>query len=376
MLSILFVIAAPLRSGNRRFLVKVTQAHPHLFSLMTTSKKTVAIVNGTGRQAASLIRVASAIGYNVRAQVHSREGLVAEELGQLANVTLFEGALFGNTALISVLFEGAQLAFINTTSQAGNEVILGKALADAAKKTGKMQHYVYSSMPDHSVHNAKWPALPYWACKFTVENYIRQIGLPSTFVYTGIYNNNFTSLPYPLFCMDLNEGDDSFEWRAPFHPDTKLPWLDAEHDVGPAVIQIFKDGPGKWNGQRIALAFEMLTPIQVCDAFSRALERPVHYAFDPKIEIRTSIPGGYREQLEGIELLFGQLNAPYFPGPEFSQRRNSDKTKGKSEGTESIIQEARKLWQGWRGIEEYAREAFPLEEEANGQDWMIYKTGT
>ena len=215
---------------------------------MTTSK-TIAIVNGTGRQAASLIRVASAVGYAVRAQVHSRTCLVAEELGQLPNVTLFEGSLIGNTPLVDALFSGADLAFINTTSQAGDEVILGKTLADAAKRSGKVQHYVYSSMPDHSVHNPKWPALPLWACKYTVENYIRQLGIPATFVYAGIYNNNFTSLPYPLFCMELKD-DDTFEWKAPFHPDTKLPWLDAEHDVGPAVIQIFKDGPKKWHGHR------------------------------------------------------------------------------------------------------------------------------
>lgn len=32
--------------------------------------------------------------------------------------------------------------------------------------------------------------------------------------------------------------------------------------------------------------------------------------------------------------------------------------------------EARSLWEGYRGIEEYAREVFPLEEAANGMTWM------
>jgi hypothetical protein len=49
--------------------------------------------------------------------------------------------------------------------------------------------------------------------------------------------------------MDFKD-DGTLEWRAPFHPDSKLPWLDAEHDVGPAVLQIFKDGAKKWNGHR------------------------------------------------------------------------------------------------------------------------------
>ena len=53
----------------------------------------------------------------------------------------------------------------------------------------------------------------------------------------------------PLFCMKLMP-DDSFEWKAPFDPNIALPWLDAEHDVGPAVLQIFKDGLRKWSGHR------------------------------------------------------------------------------------------------------------------------------
>ena len=36
----------------------------------------------------------------------------------------------------------------------------------------------------------------------------------------------------------------------------------------------------------------------------------------------------------------------------------------------SITDEARSLWEGWRGMEEYAREVFPIEEENNGLDWM------
>ena len=214
---------------------------------MTT--KTIAIVNSTGRQAASLVRVASAVGYQVRAQLREREGIVAEELEDLPNVTLFEGCL-EDKELVRNLFKDAHLAFINTTSW-GDEVAIGKGLASAAKKAG-VQHYIYSSMPDHGSFGKGWPSLPQWSSKFTVENYIRQIGLPATFVYAGIYNNNFTSLPYPLFCMELKPNG-SFEWKAPFHPDVPLPWLDAEHDVGPAVLQIIKDGPRKWSGQRYAL---------------------------------------------------------------------------------------------------------------------------
>lgn len=213
------------------------------------STKVLVTINSTGRQTASLIRVASAVGWHVRAQVRKEEGFVAEELASMPGVELIEGDLTGpnRVAILNKLFEGARLAFINTTHW-GDEVAIGKACADAAKRA-RVAHYVYSSMPDHSTFGKDWKALPMWASKFAVENYVRQLGIPATFIYTGIYNNNFTSLPYPLFQMELQR-DGSFVWQAPFHPDDPLPWLDAEHDVGPALLQIFKMGPNHWKGQR------------------------------------------------------------------------------------------------------------------------------
>ncbi|KAK3351738.1 nitrogen metabolic regulation protein nmr [Neurospora tetraspora] len=352
---------------------------------MPTPDKTIAVINAAGRQAASFIRVATAVGFHVRAQMRNLEGVVATEVSTNPNVTVLQGELYTketpaesekgqcvdvtkngpisgigvNHALISELFRGAQLAFINTTFY-GDEERIGIALADAAKKAGVL-HYVYSSMPDHHAYNKDWPSLPLWASKHRVEDYVKEIGIPATFVYTGIYNNNFTSLPYPLFCTDL-QPDGSWIWQAPFHPNAKLPWLDAEHDVGPAILQIFKDGVKKWGGgKRIALAYEMLTPLEACEVFARGVGRPVRYVRGP-IEVKVKIPEGYRIQLEALEELFNLHNEdpekqpPYFGDIELER---------------SCPRAALELWEGPRGLEEYAREVFPLEEQANGLTWMI-----
>ena len=141
---------------------------------------------------------------------------------------------------------------------------------------------------------------------------------------------------------------------------------------------------------RIALSFETLTPKQVCAAFTRALQRSCQYVHVPKIEINVPIPAGYKEQLDGIEILFGQMCAPYFPGPEFASPATAGSPgstamapaggKGAGQGTHSgpggvvslpLVDEARRLWEGWRDMEEYAREVFPVEEEDNGLDWML-----
>ncbi|AEO56931.1 hypothetical protein MYCTH_2302460 [Thermothelomyces thermophilus ATCC 42464] len=369
--------ASPLASRNNSLTFRPAKRP------MPSPDKTIAVINASGRQAASLIRVATAVGYHVRAQLRNLEGVVATEVATNPNVTVLRGELYTqeerpsgseqvdvtrdgpisgigvNHALISELFKGAQLAFINTTFY-GDEQRIGEALADAAKKAG-IQHYIYSSMPDHHAYNKDWPSLPLWASKHRVEEYVKKIGLPATFVYTGIYNNNFTSLPYPLFCTEL-QPDGSWIWQAPFHPDVKLPWLDAEHDVGPAILQIFKDGVKKWGGgKRISLAYEMLSPREACEVFSRGVGRPVRYVHGP-IEIKVSIPEGYRAQLEALEALFGlghddpKKQPPYFGDPELES---------------SCPRVALELWEGPRGLEEYAREVFPLEEQANGLTWML-----
>ncbi len=54
-----------------------------------------------------------------------------------------------------------------------------------------------------------------------------------------------------------------------------------------------------------------------------------------------------------------------------NHRRSSETVrKDGSAGPRKLTAEARELWGGYRGIEEYAREVFPVEEEANGKTWM------
>jgi hypothetical protein len=104
---------------------------------------------------------------------------------------------------------------------------------------------------------------------------------------------------------------------------------------------------------RLPIAFEFLTPLQVCEIFSRALNRVVAYEKGP-IDVQIQIPLGYREHLAVLEDTLGAQDAPYF-GPEMEKAPTE------------IVQQ---LWEGNRSMEEYAREVFPLEESANGLTWM------
>lgn len=99
------------------------------------------------------------------------------------------------------------------------------------------------------------------------------------------------------------------------------------------------------------MAFERLTPLQCCARFARGVGRAVRYVRGP-VQSKVSVPSNYREQLSVLQETLGQKRAPYF-GP--------------------ILEypcEAQSIWEGHRGIEEYAREIFPVEERNKGLRWM------
>lgn len=123
----------------------------------------------------------------------------------------------------------------------------------------------------------------------------------------------------------------------------------------------------------------------MCDAFSESLGRPCNYVHDQRIEVKVGVPNGYRQQLAGLEVLFGVYNAPYFPGSDFEysgRRKGSNDTITGRNGHDSprkgkagkLTDTARSLWPGWRSLGEYFSSAFVVEEEANGKTWMVDKT--
>lgn len=103
----------------------------------------------------------------------------------------------------------------------------------------------------------------------------------------------------------------------------------------------------------IPLTSEVLTPRQACEAFTRGVGREVKYRRGP-IEYNpdVSVPDKYRKHLSALQEVLGEQRAPYF-GPDMY-----------------YPQEAIKLWEGNRGLEEYAHEIFPVEDAAHGFTWM------
>jgi len=281
------------------------------------------VVNSTGAQSSSVIRAASAAGFRVRAQVRSASKPEAKALEALPNVTLIEGNLDDNS-FVSTLFKDADYAWVNTTFFQGDETAIGKALALAARDAG-VKHFVYSSQPDHSrTTNGKWRNAA-WAPKYAVEEYIRSLDkLPATFVYVGGYLENYNA---NFFVQVKRQEDGSILFSSKIDPDAKLASLEIERDLGPAIVNILKQGPGKWHHKRVPLAFENLSMDELAKRFSKATGLKVVYEQSSK-DLDPANP---------MDATYWAINMGVFYDFECN-----------------VPDEARKLNQNWHSVEDFA----------------------
>ena len=128
---------------------------------------------------------------------------------------------------------------------------------------------------------------------------------------------------------------------------------------------------------RVPIAFAYLTPPEVCEAYSQALEIPVRYVEGP-VNIEVPIPSGYAEELETLQKALGGsavagFQAPYWWTGLFHPLIHSQPSRNRHPGPieqEAIVEASRELWPGWRSMADYAGDAFVVEERHNGKTWM------
>ena len=227
------------------------------------SQRTLILVTGaTGQQgnavACSLLRQ----GQKVRAL--TRNPNKAARLAK-AGAEVVKGDLTDPAGLEAAL-QGVHGVFaMSTPFEAGMdaEVRQGMALADAAKKAG-VQHYVYTSVASVDSNTG----IPHFESKRKVEEYIRQLGLPATFLRPVWFMENFGS---PWLRPSILQG----KLAVPLRPATKLQMI-ALQDIGEFGAAAFLR-PDRFIGQAIELAGDELTVPEVAAQLSRAMGRPVQF---------------------------------------------------------------------------------------------------
>ena len=247
-------------------------------------KKIIAVVGATGAQGGGVVRAIlndKAGPFRVRAITRDPGSDAGKALAaQGAEVV---AADLDDPGSLDRAFAGAHgvycVTFFWAHMSPEKELADAKALADASKKAGA-KHVIWSTFEDTRklvpLADNRMPTLagrykvPHFDSKAEADPYFRELGVPTTFLYTSFYWDNFI-----FFGAGPKPGPDGTLLLTMPMGDKKLPGIAAE-DIGGCAYGIFKRGT-EFVGQTIGVAGEHLTGDQMAAGLTRALGRQVRY---------------------------------------------------------------------------------------------------
>lgn len=230
---------------------------------MLPEAKTILVVGATGKQGGAVTHHLLAQGWKVRALVRDPRKPTARELLQ-RGVELVPGNL-DQTETLSEALHGVYGIFSmqpDTLQNPATEITQGKRLVNAARAQG-IQHFVYSSIggADRNTN------IPHFESKWQIEQYIRALNIPATILRPVFFMDNF----HIMFGSAIQEG--VLAWALP--AERRLQMI-AVADIGAFAALAFAQ-PQRFLGQALELAGDELSMLQIAEAFSRVLEKEVHY---------------------------------------------------------------------------------------------------
>jgi uncharacterized protein YbjT (DUF2867 family) len=261
-------------------------------------KKVIAVVGATGAQGGGLVRailadkdsrfMARAITRNVNSD--KAKALAASGAEVVA-------ANVDDEASLRRAFEGAYAAFCVTFFwdhlSVEREQAEAAAMARAAKATG-VQHVIWSTLDDTRkfipLDDPRMPTLhgkykvPHFDGKGEADQYFRDAGVPTTFLLTVFYWDNFI-----YFGAGPKAGPDGTLALTMPMGDKKLPSMAAE-DIGKCAYGIFQRPD--LIGRTVGIAGGHLTGEQMAAGMSKALGVPVRYTdVPPEVYRSFGFPG-------------------------------------------------------------------------------------
>jgi uncharacterized protein YbjT (DUF2867 family) len=251
-------------------------------------KKIIAVVGATGAQGGGLVRAMLADpqgGFTPRALTRSTGSDKAKALAA-AGVEVVAADL-DDQASLERAFKGAYGAFCLTNFwehfSAEKEVAQAENMARAAKAAG-IRHAIWSTFEDTRrwvpLSDDRMPTIhgkykvPHFDGKSEADAKFRQQGVPTTFLLTSFYWENFI-----YFGSGPKRGEDGKLALTFPLGDAKLPGISAE-DIGKCAYGIFKRGE-EFIGKTIGIAGEHLGGKEMAAAMSAALGQEVRYVDVP-----------------------------------------------------------------------------------------------
>ncbi|KAM4065033.1 nmrA-like family protein [Hirsutella rhossiliensis] len=279
--------------------------------------KILTVFGATGNQGGSVVRAilgdaAFSSQFKIRAVTRNATKPAARALQAMGakvvagNMSTFES--------VAPALQGAHTVFLATnfweSTNAATEISQGKAVADAAKAAG-VKHLIFSSLINATdASNGRLSRISHFDSKAKIEQYIRDSGIPSTFVLPGWYASNF-------FQAIQKSEDGSYLLPAPVDVDkAKIPILDVVADTGKFVKAAIKHHP-KYVGKHIYAATNYYSPSQLLAEFSEVMGKPAKAVQIPQEAFKAYLPPPIAQEM--LENFLLTENPGYYGGAGLSE---------------------------------------------------------
>jgi uncharacterized protein YbjT (DUF2867 family) len=226
------------------------------------SDKTILVSGATGRQGGAVIKHLTKNNFKVKALSRTPDSLSARKLIS-EGITVVKGDMSDTTSLIKAM-EGCHGVYsIQNYFEYGGEkeILFGKNIADAAKK-GNVPHFIFGSVAGAGTDTG----VPHFETKYTIEKYIREIGLNATILRPVKFMENY----YILQVFKGILGGKLFDAIKP----EKRHQIIASDDIGAYVADAFSS-PEKYMNQVIEIAGEEMTNDQIAKTMSDVFGHPI-----------------------------------------------------------------------------------------------------
>ncbi|KAI6651964.1 Nucleoside-diphosphate sugar epimerase [Oopsacas minuta] len=281
----------------------------------------IAVCGATGAQGGNVVRALIASKkFRVRALTRKVDGDKAKSLREMGCEVMkidFDQSI----EEMKPSFDGCHGAFLVTNfwehMNAEKEYAQGEALAKATKEAVGMKHVIWSTLEDTRHYKDDIPLLgkykvPHMDEKARVNEFMKKINLPVTFLLTSFYWDNLISLLKPV-----KQEDGSYSMVYPLG-NVPLPGV-ATVDIGTAVAALFEKGLGE-PGEIFGVASEHLLLSEMANILSEVSGKQVKYVcVEPEAYRKMGFPGA--DELGNMFQFFRDHNE------ELRAARNMDKVR-------------------------------------------------
>ncbi|RLL97433.1 hypothetical protein CFD26_106070 [Aspergillus turcosus] len=281
--------------------------------------KILTVFGATGKQGGSVIRAILQDAklsqeFKIRGITRDTTKPAAQALAK-KGVELRNADMNSKESLVQAL-QGSHSVFLVTTPAWGvagsdAELVHGKNVTDAAKETD-VQHLIFSSLLNVTeTTGGQLKHVPHFDQKAQVEQCIRSIGVPATFVLAGYFMTN-----YPEMGM-LRKGEDGVYTLAyPVSQDAKFPLVDIETDMGKYVAAALKNRSESLGAQILAAA-DYYTPTRILAEFEEVTGHKTRFVQVDFDTYKSFMPGPIAEEMLENHLFIE--NPGYYNGRDLKE---------------------------------------------------------